>query len=355
MRLDGALREDKLGGDFPISAPTRQLKDDVELPGSQPLELQPQAVTLLPCQVPQAIHELPGDLRVEERPPVTDGPDGRGKAADGDVLQHVAGGTGYDSLQCPAITEPVRHDNDLNRRQGLLDEACGLQAISLHVLIDQNHVWLELASKTDYVIDGFGFADHLDTFDIAQQRADPLPDKCEVICYEDSDMFVHTYNEAPIRISQTSKQAFDNCRARPEWGKGQREFTRRFYGMKGLHFAVLFAVFVLGSLQTPAHTQPSTAEDTLRIMIESALRQYLDPSSTVTVSVSTVGERSGVVTVGSVVLNADPAVLRGVQAEILLHMTNVEFEPAAAAGDCGGHAIEAAACGRGDDRGQHDG
>ena len=192
VRLDSPFGKDELGSYFPIRAAARQFEEGIQFSWSQSLKLHPEAVTLLTRQMPQSFHELPGDLRVEERPPVTDRPDSRGKAADGDVLQHVAGGTGFDSLQCPAITEPVRHDNDLNRRQGLLDEACGLQAISRHVLIHQNHVWLELARKSDHVIDGFRFADHLDTFDLAQQRADPLPDKCEVICYEDSDTFVHT-------------------------------------------------------------------------------------------------------------------------------------------------------------------
>ncbi|HEU4797400.1 MAG TPA: hypothetical protein VFT63_00650, partial [bacterium] len=83
---------------------------------------------------------------------------------------------------------------------------------------------------------------------------------------------------------------------------------------------VLLAAFFM--LATASAQTPPT-EETLRTLIESALKQYLDPTSTVSVSVSEVAENAGVVTVGSVVLNAEPAVIRGVQAEVLLYMTKV--------------------------------
>lgn len=101
--------------------------------------------------------------------------------------------------------------------------------------------------------------------------------------------------------------------------------------MKVLGFAALVAAVAILT-PIPGHTQTPASEEGLRLLIENALRQYLDPSSAVTVSVSSVAQSSGVVTVGSVVLNADPAVIRGVQADILLYMTNVEFEPGTAAG-----------------------
>lgn len=102
--------------------------------------------------------------------------------------------------------------------------------------------------------------------------------------------------------------------------------------MKLLAFTVLVAVVAALSLQTPAYTQPPASENTLRTLIETTLRQYLDPSSTVSISVDGVAESSSTVTVSSVVLNANPAVIRGVHAQIVLQMTNVEFEPETAAG-----------------------
>jgi hypothetical protein len=96
--------------------------------------------------------------------------------------------------------------------------------------------------------------------------------------------------------------------------------------------ALMIFSLVAGSILVTAHAQTAPTEETLRTLIENALKQYLDPSSTVSVSVGGVTESAGVVTVDSVVLNADPAVIRGVQAEVLLYMTSVEFEPGAAAG-----------------------
>lgn len=94
---------------------------------------------------------------------------------------------------------------------------------------------------------------------------------------------------------------------------------------------VIFSLVAASMLATASAQTPPT-EETLRTLIESALKQYLDPSSTVSVSVSGVAESAGVVTVDSVVLNAEPAVIGGVKAEVLLHMTSVEFEPGTAAG-----------------------
>ena len=101
--------------------------------------------------------------------------------------------------------------------------------------------------------------------------------------------------------------------------------------MRILAALVIFSLAACSVLAS-AYAQTAPTEETLRTLIESALEQYLDPTSTVSVSVGGVAESGGVVTAESVVLNAEPAVIRGVQADIILQMTNVEFEPGTAAG-----------------------
>lgn len=102
--------------------------------------------------------------------------------------------------------------------------------------------------------------------------------------------------------------------------------------MKFICLAVLFALLPALGLQAPAHSQAPASEETLRTMIEAVLRQYLDPSSTVSVSVEGVAQAGGVVTAGNIVLDANPAMIRGVRADVFVQMTQVEFEPGTAAG-----------------------
>src|SRR5579864_5361196 len=66
MRLDRAFRDDEAGGDLLVRPTLGDLRQDVEFARGEPPGLRALSPPPLPGQAPQALHQLAGDLGVEE-------------------------------------------------------------------------------------------------------------------------------------------------------------------------------------------------------------------------------------------------------------------------------------------------
>ncbi len=83
-----------------------------------------------------------------------------------------------------------------------------------------------------------------------------------------------------------------------------------------------------------AQTGAGTPEDQVRQALLGLLRQQFDPASAFEISVVGVAMTDGTATVEDVLITGKPAVLRGVPAEILLHVTALALDaPALARGE----------------------
>lgn len=90
------------------------------------------------------------------------------------------------------------------------------------------------------------------------------------------------------------------------------------------------------SLAVPAvRAQTAVTDEAVRVLLETALRQHLDPGSELTVSVAGVAQHAGGLTIGSVTIDASPAIVRGVRGELFAQLSNVTLDAGVTAGAAG--------------------
>ena len=105
--------------------------------------------------------------------------------------------------------------------------------------------------------------------------------------------------------------------------------------MKRTALLLLLAAIPALALSVMAGAQTSPSDETVRVLLEAALRQYLDPGSELTVFVTGVQQAGEGLTIGNVTIDANPAIVKGVRAELFAQLTNVALDAAAAAGTSG--------------------
>lgn len=96
-------------------------------------------------------------------------------------------------------------------------------------------------------------------------------------------------------------------------------------------YAALLAL-CLATLPAFAQTQAPISEDTVRTLLESALRQHVDASSQLSVSVIGVSQTPEGMVINDVTITGAPVVIQGLRAEIFAQLTSVQLDPAVQAG-----------------------
>lgn len=103
--------------------------------------------------------------------------------------------------------------------------------------------------------------------------------------------------------------------------------------MKKTSLLLLLVTTAALAVSATAGAQSAANDETVRVLLEAALRQHLDPGSELRVSVTGVQQNSaGGLTIGGVTIDASPAIVKGVRAELFAQLTNVALDAGLAAG-----------------------
>lgn len=105
--------------------------------------------------------------------------------------------------------------------------------------------------------------------------------------------------------------------------------------MRTLFLLLLVTICTVLTAAPAGQAQAPLTDEAVRVLLETALRQYLDPGSELTVSVAGVTQSAEGMTIGSVTIDASPAIVRGVQGELFAQLSNVAVDAGVAAGAAG--------------------